>query len=183
MVQGFQTPSGLHFTHNDFFFPLLLLWYISCGEKKCKGINIQKDSFPAKSRSQLSSTAVAGQGLHSGLDRPQAAASAVSCKYLILPGGSFSFEDWCLEEQSGKALAICFSLCARQDHPEVRWRNITPAPGPELRHWPRLHSETDNRPRRGQWERLAWTVNQIIWRVTSLQTHPSVPCPSIRPRE
>lgn len=78
--------------------------------------------------------------------------------------------------------ASCYLLFSlhRQDHPEVCWRNITPAPGPELRHWPRLHSETDNRPRRG---RLAGTVTQIIWRVTSLQTHPSVPCPSIRPRD
>lgn len=44
---------------------------------------------------------------------------SVSWKCLVLPGGSFSFEDWCLEEQSGKPPAICFSLCTRQDHPEV----------------------------------------------------------------
>lgn len=44
---------------------------------------------------------------------------SVCWKHLVLPGGSFSFEDWCLEEDSGKPPAICFSLCSGQDHTEI----------------------------------------------------------------
>lgn len=53
----------------------------------------------------------------SGLVRPRASSSSASCKGLVLPGGSFSFEDWRSEEESGKPPAICFLLCTRRDHP------------------------------------------------------------------
>lgn len=56
----------------------------------------------------------------SGLVRPRASSSSASCKGLVLPGGSFSFEDWRSEEESGKPPAICFLLCTRRDHPAGR---------------------------------------------------------------
>lgn len=44
----------------------------------------------------------------------------------------FPLKDWCLQQQSWKSPAICFSLFTRQDKTTQRfaWRNITPACGP-----------------------------------------------------
>lgn len=90
-------------------------------QRKLKCWNSKIHSFPAQSRSGLSGGSCHGAGPQFGAPWLRASASSVPWKCLILPDGSFCFEDWCLGGQSRKPPAICFSLCTRQDHPEFCW--------------------------------------------------------------
>lgn len=117
MIQGSQTAQDLCFRHSDFFF-LLFHGYSAC-ERNAKELTPKKVSFQPKVEGAEQHSCYGARPpfwarLTSGFCLP-----LVSWKYFVLSGGSFSFEDWCLEEESGKPPAIWFSLCSRQDHPEV----------------------------------------------------------------
>lgn len=114
MVQGFQTPSSLTLRRNNFFSCYIDIFHVL--KKVQKNYHTKRSTF----FSQKWKRSCPRARPRSGLVRPRASSSSASCKGLVLPGGSFSFEDWRSEEESGKPPAICFLLCTRRDHPVGR---------------------------------------------------------------
>lgn len=130
----------------------------------------KKNYLSSQERKLAPSTAVTGRGLSSGRVWPWDPASSVSWQYPSLPGGSFSFEGRCLEEQSRDPPAICLSLRTRQDHPGPGLEKYCTGSGAAAQILARTAQRCWQGAGRGQPRKFSWTESPPRLRRTS---HPS----------
>ena len=108
---------GLYFRSNGFFLHFLH-GCISC-ERNGKELTYKKWSPQPSVEAGRGAQLLQGQASVLGSPDLRPLPPSASWKCLVLPGGPFPFEDWCLEERSGKPPTPRLSLCSGPDHPEI----------------------------------------------------------------
>lgn len=147
------------------------MWTVILKNVKCLNLKKIINYLSSQERKLAPSAAVTGWGLSSGRAWPLASASSVSWQCPVLPGGSFSFEDGCLEEQSREPPAICLSLCTRQDHPGSGLEKYCTGSGAGAQILARPAQWCWQGARRGQQRKFSWTESPRLCRMS----HPSRP--------